>query len=347
MHIVPAALIENHAENGGRGVRRSNAVGDSSSTSSFALDLRRCRSVSASRLEATDGSIEPHRKSCDVRDRNTLALLIDINDKNNAPNANTKVESKNIRFSRLAHCDEELVEDAEIGEEIRVPVNTLQPNVEAANDDVSMEGELKTMKEYIDLEIQSKSQKPNDLKDIAVNFWEAASVFSKKLRKWRQKQTAKKPGSQASVPRRDLDGRGHVQCRGHVLGLPTSALGRGRGRRGHDLPTSMTSMAEVMSRTSVAEVMTSRPRRWAEAGVTTSTSAEVTSSASRPRRWAEAEVAEVMTSRPRRWAEAGVVTSARLRSRPGPRWPRSSRPRPAPKSRPRPLDLGAGSRPGS
>ncbi|XP_019162540.1 PREDICTED: UPF0503 protein At3g09070, chloroplastic-like [Ipomoea nil] len=192
-HIIPA-LIENPAGNGGCGARRSNAAGDSSS---FAPDLRRCRSVSASRLDAAAGSTtEPRRKSCDVGDRNTLALLFDINDKNNAPNADTKVESKNIRFSRLAQCDEELVKDAEIGEEIRVPVNTLQPNVEdAANDDVSMEGELKTMKEYIDLEIQSKSQKPKDLKDIAGNFWEAASVFSKKLRKWSQKQTAKKPGS--------------------------------------------------------------------------------------------------------------------------------------------------------
>nr|GLL33785.1 UPF0503 protein At3g09070, chloroplastic-like [Ipomoea trifida] len=84
--------------------------------------------------------------------------------------ADKKVESKNIWFSKLAHCDEELVEDAEIGEEIRDPVNTLQPNLEAANDDVSMGGELKTMKEYIDLEIHSKSQKPKDLKDIARNF---------------------------------------------------------------------------------------------------------------------------------------------------------------------------------
>nr|GLL32914.1 UPF0503 protein At3g09070, chloroplastic-like [Ipomoea trifida] len=161
--------------------RRSNATEDLSSSSSFAPDLQCCRSISASRLEATSGSTEPRRKSCDVGDRNTLVLLFDINDNNNAPNADTKVESKNIRFSRLAHCDEELVEDAEIGEEIRVPVNTLQPNVEAANDDVSMEGELKTMKEYIDLEIHSKSQKPKDLKDIiAGNFWEAASVFSGK-----------------------------------------------------------------------------------------------------------------------------------------------------------------------
>nr|GMD26627.1 UPF0503 protein At3g09070, chloroplastic-like [Ipomoea batatas] len=43
--------------------------------------------------------------------------------------------------------------------------------------------------------LSSKSQKPKDLKDIAGNFSEAASVFSKKLRKWRQKQTAKKPES--------------------------------------------------------------------------------------------------------------------------------------------------------
>lgn len=199
MPIIPTLppCIEKPAGDGGVGVggrRRSNVGGDSSSSSSFAPDLRRCRSVSGSRLEAACGSTEPRRKSCDVGDRSTLALLFDINDKNNGPHADTKVESKNIRFSSLSHYGDEVVKDAEIGEEIRVPVTTLQPNADAVNDDVSMEGEFKTMKEYIDLEIQSKNQKPKDLKDIAGNFWEAASVFSKKLRKWRQKQTAKKIG---------------------------------------------------------------------------------------------------------------------------------------------------------
>nr|GMD69293.1 acyl-coenzyme A thioesterase 13-like [Ipomoea batatas] len=70
----------------------------------------------------------------------------------------TYLSTAKLHVSRLARCDEELVKNGEIGEEIRVPVIPFQPNVEAANDDVSMEGELKTMKEYIDLEIQLRAR---------------------------------------------------------------------------------------------------------------------------------------------------------------------------------------------
>ncbi|XVF19926.1 hypothetical protein REPUB_Repub11eG0153400 [Reevesia pubescens] len=54
------------------------------------------------------------------------------------------------------------------------------------------EGEFKTMKEFIDLEWGSK-------KTSGKSLWEAASVFSKKLRKWRKKQSKKKENNEGLV----------------------------------------------------------------------------------------------------------------------------------------------------
>ncbi|XP_061374206.1 protein OCTOPUS-like isoform X1 [Gastrolobium bilobum] len=51
---------------------------------------------------------------------------------------------------------------------------------------------LKPMKEHIDLDSQAKKSSVRDFKEIAGSFWSAASVFSKKLQKWRQKQKMKK-----------------------------------------------------------------------------------------------------------------------------------------------------------
>ncbi|KAB8849523.1 hypothetical protein FH972_026767 [Carpinus fangiana] len=51
--------------------------------------------------------------------------------------------------------------------------------------------DLKTMKDHIDLYSQTKKPFGRDFKEIAGSFWSAASVFSKKLQKWRQKQKHK------------------------------------------------------------------------------------------------------------------------------------------------------------
>ncbi|KAM5560349.1 protein OCTOPUS [Rosa sericea] len=62
------------------------------------------------------------------------------------------------------------------------------------------EEDLKPMKDHIDLDGQTKKR---DLKEIAGSFWSAASVFSKKLQKWRQKQKLKKRrngGGSATLP---------------------------------------------------------------------------------------------------------------------------------------------------
>ncbi|KOM42697.1 hypothetical protein LR48_Vigan05g030100 [Vigna angularis] len=63
------------------------------------------------------------------------------------------------------------------------------------------------MKDHIDLDSsQAKQQKTRDFKDLAGSFFAAASVFSKKLQKWRQKQKAKKRRNGA-LPVEKLIGR--------------------------------------------------------------------------------------------------------------------------------------------
>ncbi|KAA8518997.1 hypothetical protein F0562_016229 [Nyssa sinensis] len=59
------------------------------------------------------------------------------------------------------------------------------------------------MKDHIDLDSQPKKPSGRDLKEIAGSFWSAASVFSKKWHKWRQKQKLKKRntgGESATLP---------------------------------------------------------------------------------------------------------------------------------------------------
>ncbi|KAE8686964.1 auxin transporter-like protein 2-like [Hibiscus syriacus] len=64
--------------------------------------------------------------------------------------------------------------------------------VEEYEEELCQEEELKPMKDHIDLDSQTKKASGRDFKEIAGSFWSAASVFSKKLQKWRQKQKLKK-----------------------------------------------------------------------------------------------------------------------------------------------------------
>ncbi|CAA2979340.1 Hypothetical predicted protein [Olea europaea subsp. europaea] len=165
---------------------------------SFSPELRRCRSVSTSKCEAScsrSSFTEQRRKSCDVRsDRNSLAHLFDDDDEKNGSGGCSKVESRNLGLSRLTYTVIESSEENRISEEIRVSRNALMAvDVNAIDDEEEVEeGEFKTMKEYIDLEFQNKNNKSKDLKGIAGNILGAASVFTKKLRKWRQKSQMKK-----------------------------------------------------------------------------------------------------------------------------------------------------------
>ncbi|XP_049411390.1 protein OCTOPUS-like [Solanum stenotomum] len=163
-------------------------------TSSFSPDLRRCRSVSTARCEGSCSWSEPRRRSCDDRSsRNTLVNLFGVDDEVGGPNAGFNVESKNLGLTNLSdNVCQSIVEHKE-SEEVRVRADALV-RIEDIDED-TQDGELKTMKEFIDLEFHTKNQKSRDFRDIAVNFREATSVFSKKLQKWRQKQREKKLNS--------------------------------------------------------------------------------------------------------------------------------------------------------
>ncbi|CAI9759133.1 unnamed protein product [Fraxinus pennsylvanica] len=169
---------------------------------SFSPELRRCRSVSTSKCEASCSSFtEQRRKSCDVRsDRSSLAHLFDDDDEKNGSGGCSKVESKNLGLSRVTYTVIESSEENRCSEEIWVSRNALVAvDVEAIDDHVEVdEGEFKTMKEYIDLEFQNKNNKSKDIKGIAGNLLGAASVFTKKLQKWRQKNKMKKANNSSS-----------------------------------------------------------------------------------------------------------------------------------------------------
>ncbi|KAL6523925.1 hypothetical protein OROMI_031020 [Orobanche minor] len=151
-------------------------------------EFRRCRSVvSTSRCEASSSSHhEPRRKSCDVVSaRGSLSNLFDMDDLKSESENEAKVESKNVGLSRVSYIM--------IGprRKNRDQVRVLDGGFGGLDDsdEEAEEGELKSMKEYIDLEFGNKSKKTKDLRDIAGNFFGAASVYSKKLRKWRQKNS--------------------------------------------------------------------------------------------------------------------------------------------------------------
>ncbi|KAL4587732.1 hypothetical protein LXL04_000606 [Taraxacum kok-saghyz] len=170
---------------------RGHAV---ASSSTAAPVLRRSKSVAAERCESLNGlATDPRRKSCDVRGRSTLSDLFVVDDTNRGGNGVARAESRNLGFSSITEPvleskeDEDEVDDDEEeeygddGDEIRVSDDVFVRD-EVDDVDIEEEGDLKTMKEFIDIELQTKRR----------NFWEAASVFSQKLRKWRQKQKQKK-----------------------------------------------------------------------------------------------------------------------------------------------------------
>lgn len=171
--------------------RRTRGHGVASS-SAAAPELRRSKSVAAEKGELLNAlATDPRRKSCDVRSRSSLSDLFVVDDTRKRGNGAVRVESKNLGFSNIAEPvlemkedegGEELDDDDDDDDEIRVLDDVLVRN-EVDDDEISEEeGDLKTMKEYIDMELQNKRR----------NFWEAASVFSQKLRRWRQKQKEKK-----------------------------------------------------------------------------------------------------------------------------------------------------------
>ncbi|GMI71398.1 OCTOPUS [Hibiscus trionum] len=193
----------------------------------FLPELRRTKSFSASKNEGFLGVFEPQRKSCDVRARNTLWSLFHNDAERNphkkeatgngrsseiveakAPNLGStssvvqgpvfeiEEESQTENATSLAD-DREIIEEEEEEPNAAVAAASLieekvEDIVEEYEEELCQEEELKPMKDHIGLDSQTKKAPGRDLKEIAGSFWSAASVFSKKLQKWRQKQKLKK-----------------------------------------------------------------------------------------------------------------------------------------------------------
>ena len=170
--------------------------------SSSSAALRRTKSYSASSSAAV--SDPPRRKSCDVRSRNTLSDLFSIHDHDqDAVPRGFEVEELGFQLREEDENEEqqEEVEDEDEEEEEEEEIRVSEaPNVQ---EDENVE--LKTMKEFIDLEWQPK--KRNGGMDFKHIVWEAASVFTKKLSKWRRKQSKKNTKNDCDTVDADIDRR--------------------------------------------------------------------------------------------------------------------------------------------
>ncbi|KAJ4979486.1 hypothetical protein NE237_010266 [Protea cynaroides] len=205
-------------------------------TSSFFPELRRSKSFSGGKGEGFSGVFEPQRKSCDVRGRSTLWSLFNLDDgrkadRNNNSNKEVEIETRNLGFSGVGGPVFESREEGENDEEIRVfeepavhivnpvvfaeerapEIEEVEEVVEVMEEEPVVEEEVKTMKDHIDLDAQSKKPPGRDFKEIAGSFWLAASVFSKKLQKWRRKQKMKKRCSSSTTMRAEKPSGRHYR----------------------------------------------------------------------------------------------------------------------------------------
>ncbi|KAK7321337.1 hypothetical protein VNO77_31881 [Canavalia gladiata] len=118
-------------------------------------DLR--RSKSCSRPSTADAASEPRRRSCEVRPRSSLSDLFSLDDRKRGRNRKPNSESANSGETRV--CDG--IDDEE----------------------------TKTVKEFIDLELQRR--KKNAGRD-SKTFWNAATAFGERFKKWKWKHRSKK-----------------------------------------------------------------------------------------------------------------------------------------------------------
>ncbi|CAI0424361.1 unnamed protein product [Linum tenue] len=231
----------------------SAAAAPSLKPSSFFPELRRTKSFSASKNEGFSGVFEPQRKSCDVRGRSTLWSLFSQDDDRNPGKEidQPRASTSSIRAASLFKSSEdgEIETESEVRPDINARVAIDEAILTARNSNakpieeiieeedeeeeeeeeeeaiVAIEPEpaavqeeeeeiLKPMKDHIDLDSQTK-------KPSSGSFWSAASVFSKKLQKWRQKQKMKKrrngggPGS-ATLPVEKPIGRQYRETQSEI-----------------------------------------------------------------------------------------------------------------------------------
>ncbi|PKA56157.1 UPF0503 protein [Apostasia shenzhenica] len=173
-------------------------------------ELRRCKSFSAVRGPGATAALEPKRKSCDVRARNTLWSLFHQDDMNRAaghvflpmPSYSVAGAGDGLSSEIVEECpDLGFPADAVPEEEGQEDSDDIMAAADVTRDSMEMaEEEIRPMKDHIDVDSQAKKPPAKDLKEIAGSFWLAASVFSKKLRNWRRKQKLKKKPPSAMPP---------------------------------------------------------------------------------------------------------------------------------------------------
>ncbi|KAF2611744.1 hypothetical protein F2Q70_00009756 [Brassica cretica] len=191
-----------------------NANGNGRVKPGFFPELRRTKSFSASKNSdgnGLSGAFEPQRRSCDVR-QSSLSNLFSQDEQRNVPTTisggevDVEPRRSSVQEPVLEVNDEE---EAESGEVNGVRSGEIVEEREDEIEEVEVPEELKPMKDYIDLDSHSQTKKPS----VRRSFWSAASVFSKKLQKWRQNQKLKKrrnggdhrPGSDYGYGRRSCD----------------------------------------------------------------------------------------------------------------------------------------------
>ncbi|OIW20298.1 hypothetical protein TanjilG_08258 [Lupinus angustifolius] len=156
--------------------------------SSLLPELRKTKSFSSSRNDPAFSAIpvEPQRKSCDVRARTSVSNI--LIEKKTILNSNED-EGNTKNLEEKDNQEEDVVEDG-VGIRVLEELNSGYVNLEIEEEEEEKdELEVKTMKAHIDL---NSSQPKKSSKDSKGGFWSAASVFSNKLQKWRQKQKMKK-----------------------------------------------------------------------------------------------------------------------------------------------------------
>lgn len=178
---------------------KNKTAATATTKTSFFPELRRTKSFSASKNEGlgfSAGVFEPQRKSCDVRGRNTLWTLFSIDDENKPRHSSAQQQALGSTGTVLETNKEDEEEDQFQDEEIELSEEQDVRNLNDSQNDIVEEvpeieeeqqeenasvDDLKTMKDHIDLDSQSK-------KPSLSNLWSAASVLSKKWQKWRRKQ---------------------------------------------------------------------------------------------------------------------------------------------------------------
>ncbi|XVE97032.1 hypothetical protein REPUB_Repub02eG0275500 [Reevesia pubescens] len=220
----------------------------------FLPELRRTKSFTASKNEGFSGVFEPQRKSCDVRVRNTLWSLFHQDAERNPHKKEASASSEIVEvevprnlgssssvvvqgpvFESKEEEEEDQTESATdheddieiIEEEQQLPnvavvatssliEEKVEEIVEEYEKELCQEEELKPMKDHIDLDSQTKKASGR----VAGSFWSAASVFSKKLQKWRQKQKLKKRrnggGGSARLPVEKPIGRQYRETQSEI-----------------------------------------------------------------------------------------------------------------------------------